>query len=259
MFASRHSVDVSLLLSTLLGIGLVIGAACVFNNYIDRDIDTKMKRTKKRALVSGIISGRAALTYGCVLALVGFLLLAYATNAVTVVLGLVGFVDYVMLYGLSKRRWSSGTIIGSIAGATPIAAGYTAVTNRFDTAAVLLFLILVFWQMPHFYAIALRRLKEYKAAGLPVLPVSKGARSTKLAMFGYTAAFVVCTLVPAALGYVGFIYLAVMALFGLKWLSKAVDGFKTNDDVAWAKSMFLFSLIILLVFCLSISVGARLP
>lgn len=253
------SFDFGLLLATLLGISLIIACGCVVNNYIDRGLDQKMARTEKRALVSGKISNRNALIYGVALGLLGFLVLTIYTNFLTVLLGMVGLFAYLVLYSVGKRQSEHGTLIGTIAGATPIVAGYCAVTNNFDGAALLLFLTMVFWQMPHFYAIAMFRAKDYAAAGLPVLPVKKGLPVTKLQMVLYIAAFTLEAAMLTVLGYTGNIFLAVMLAIGLFWLYKAYLGLKAKDSVKWARDMFGFSLIVLLTFSFMLSVGALLP
>src|SRR5579872_2970145 len=152
-FESFQSIE--LFLATVFGISFVIGSACVFNNYLDRDIDKRMERTQKRALVTGAISTRSALMYGTILGLVGFILLGVFVNVLTALIALVGFIFYVILYGIAKRGSHWGAVVGSVSGAVPIVVGYTAVTNQLDLTALILFLVLVFWQMPHFYAIAI--------------------------------------------------------------------------------------------------------
>lgn len=259
LLAARGSIDVILLLTTLAGIGLVIAAGCVFNNYIDRGIDKKMARTKKRALVQGDISASAALTYAAVLMTTGFALLAVFTNWLTVLLGTIAIFNYVVLYGLSKRHSVWGTIVGSISGALPIAGGYTAVTGHFDAGAWLLFLIMVCWQMPHFYAIAMYRLGDYKAASIPVLPVRKGIQVTKMNIILYVLAFMAASLSLSIAGYTDYVYTAVMGTLGLLWLWKGVQGLRASDDAAWARRMFSFSLKVLLAFSLLISLEAWLP
>ena len=166
---------------------------------------------------------------------------------------------YLILYTPLKRKSVYGTIIGAVAGATPPVVGYVAVTNNFDTAALLLFFILVFWQMPHFYAIAIRRLDEYKAALIPVLPAKEGIHNTKIKMLAYIAAFILATASLAYFKYTGYVYLAVMLLLGLYWFASGIKGFRSADDKDWAKKMFLFSLIILTVFCVLISFNVLLP
>lgn len=259
LLGSRWHIRTDLFLMFALGLGLVIGSACVFNNYVDRDIDSKMARTRKRALASGLITGRHALMYATVLGAIGFMLLALFVNSLTVLLGAIAFIDYVILYGITKRRSTFGTLVGSIAGAMPPAAGYVAATNRLDSAAWLLFLIVVLWQMPHFYAIAMYRLDDYKSASLPVLPVVKGMRHTKLQILYYIGAFTVAALWLAVAGYTGYIYAATVALLGSIWLFRGVKGLRAKDDAAWARSMFLFSLIVITVLSVIIPVGTILP
>ncbi|HSW37098.1 MAG TPA: heme o synthase [Candidatus Saccharimonadales bacterium] len=259
LLASKWHIKPVLFLATLGGISLVIASACVFNNYIDRSIDAKMARTKKRALVSGAISSRSALAYGALLWLAGFAALALYTNGLTVALGLIAFFDYVVLYGLAKRRSTLGTVVGSVAGAMPLVAGYTAVTNRFDSGAFVLFLILVFWQMPHFYAIAIRRFDDYKNAGLPVLPIIKGKRQAKWQIIFYIVAFIAANISLSLLGYTGYTYLVVMLAVGLIWLWRGLQGFKAADDTVWARRMFLFSLVVILCLDVSLSIGSVLP
>jgi heme o synthase len=259
LLASKWQLGFGLLLAALSGTALVIASACVFNNYIDRGIDAKMARTKKRALVSGLVSSQSALTYATMLGLLGFSILIVYTNALTVYLGLVALFTYVVLYGISKRRSVHGTVVGSIAGALPPVAGYTAVTNHLDSGALLLFLILVFWQMPHFYAIAIYRFKDYKAASLPVLPVKYGMRAAKLQIVIYTFVFTITTILLTVFGYTGYIFAIVMALVGLYWLSKGIQSFKATDDATWARGMFGTSLIVILCLAIMLSVGTILP
>jgi protoheme IX farnesyltransferase len=173
LLASKWHIDFKLFAATIIGTCLVIASACVINNYIDRGIDKKMKRTKGRATVTGKVSGRWAIAYGVVLGILGFSMLILFTSALVALIGLVAYVDYIALYGVSKRVSVHGTLVGSIAGASPPVAGYCAVTGHFDGGALIIFLIMVCWQMVHFYAIAIRRSSDYKAAGIPVLPLGR--------------------------------------------------------------------------------------
>ncbi len=235
----------ALLVETAFAIALVIASACAFNNYIDRDIDKAMKRTSWRALASDSIPARSALIFAALLGLAGFIMLAVFTNRATFIAGVIGFVDYVVLYAWAKRRSWHGTLVGSVSGSVPLVAGYTAVTGRFDVGALLLFLTMAFWQMPHFYAIAMRRLKDYKAAGIPVLPAVKGMRAAKLQIIIYITAFMITDISLYALGYVGRFYAVVIGLYAAVWLSLGVKGFSAANDKRWAKKMFLYSLIFL--------------
>jgi len=252
--AAKGSVSLPLLLATLFGTACIIGSACVFNNYIDRHIDAKMFRTKNRALVRGTISPQHALIYGTIVGIVGVGMLYLFVNILTAAIGSTGFIVYAVLYGIWKRRSPFGTIIGSIAGATPPLAGYCAVTNRIDTAGIILFLILVFWQMPHFYAIAIYRLADYTNAQIPVLPVVKGVHRTKIHMVIYLVGFIIATILLRVFGYAGYIYLFIAIVLSLFWLVMCLQGFKTRDDKQWAKKVFRFSLIVITILCIVMSI-----
>lgn len=257
--ASRFHATLLSFCMMLFGISFSIASACVFNNYIDRGIDAKMERTKKRALVTHAISGKHALTFGTVLGIIGVFLLLIGTNLVTVFVMFVGFVFYIILYGMGKRQSVNGTLIGAVSGAVPPVVGYTTVTNHLDIGAFLLFLILVAWQMPHFYAIAIYRLKDYKSAGIPVMPAVKGIQVTKIHMLVYLIIFLITTSLLTVFKYTGYIYLAVMLVVGSLWLFVGIKGFWAKETEKWAKKMFFLSLIITIVFAVMISIGGILP
>lgn len=246
-------------LAMLFGLSLIIASGCVWNNYIDRNIDKKMKRTKDRALVTGNISVLSALVYGTVLGIIGTYLLFSYTNSLTAYTALFGFVAYVVVYGIGKRVSVHGTAVGSISGAIPPVVGYVAVTNQLDLGALLLFMVLVCWQMPHFYAIAIFRMKDYVKAGIPVLPIKKGIYATKVAMVLYIIAFVIASLSLTLVGITGLTYAVVMGLIGLWWLDRSIRGFDTIADEKWARKVFGVSLMALLVFSVMISLDSFLP
>jgi len=248
--AAKGHIHMLLFFATLIGVSFCIASACVVNNYLDRRIDAKMERTKKRALVTGAVSGRAAIIYAIMLGLIGFSALAIFTNLTTVLVGIVGMIFYIILYAVAKRYSFWSTVVGSVSGAIPPVAGYTAVSGRLDLGAMLIFLILVFWQMPHFYAIAIYRFKDYKAAHLPVLPVAKGIFTTKIHILLYTIGFALVAILLASTGFAGRVYLYGMLLLCLVWIVYAVIGFSTNNVTLWAKRMFVFSLLINLAWSL---------
>jgi heme o synthase len=248
--AAKGIISIPLLLAVIFGLGLVIASACVFNNYFDREIDAKMDRTKKRALVKKIIHIQSALIYGFILGILGFTILLLFTNLLTTFIAFVGFIFYVFFYTFGKRMTVHGTLIGSISGAVPPAVGYCAVSNNFDLAAFLLFLILVFWQMPHFYAIAIFRKDDYESASIPVLPVKKGLAQTKEQIVLYVLAFIIAVCSLTIFHFTGFVYLIVMDTLSIMWLILAVQGFFVKDDKIWARKMFIFSLVIITVFSL---------
>lgn len=260
LLAEQGHFNILLFIAMAAGTALIIASACVFNNYYDRDIDALMARTKKRALPSARIEDEYALIYGSVLGVVGITILAAGTNATTVILGLVGWFTYVIWYTRSKRRTVHSTLIGSIPGATAIAAGYTAVTGHFDAGALILFTVMVFWQMPHFYAIAMFRRDDYAAAKLPVLSVVRGMHASKVHIFVYTLLFAIAVAFLALYGYASFSFFVIMTGLSLYWLWLGWKGFrKGTDDVRWARKMFGTSLIMLLALSGLLSIDAWLP
>ena len=238
------------------GMALVIASACVFNNYIDRGIDRKMSRTKKRALVTHKISGPAALAYATILGAAGFAVLGLFTNARSVWLNLAAIFSYVALYGWAKRNTVHGTLVGTLPGAIPPVAGYAAVAPL-DKAALLLFLVLVFWQMAHFYAIALFREKDYRAAGLPVMPVKYGGQLTRVQIIVYALALIPVLILLATYGFEGWFFLIIALALCAYWLYRGWSGYELGDE-AWGKRMFLASLIVLIGLSAVIPIGALL-
>lgn len=230
------------------GIALVIASACVVNNIIDRDIDAHMSRTKKRAMVTKALPIGRARTYAVVLGVLGMALLYATTNILTCVLGVIAYVWYVAIYGYAKRTTWLSTIIGTVPGALPIMAGYVALTNTLNANAWGLLIMLVLWQLPHFYAIAIMRKTEYAEAGLPII----------------TAKWSV-DIVRAHLIVTGWLYLASVLFLGvvtrlfhpaatvlfsaavLYWLWFMTFRYYNLDERTWAKKTFLLSLVMPIV------------
>jgi heme o synthase len=250
--ASKGTFDFRLFIATLVGLALIIGSACVFNNYIDRDADKKMERTKDRGLATGLISPQGAILFGVCLGLIGALVLYTFTNLITVTIALVGFFVYVILYSFSKYYSIHGTLIGSVAGAIPPVVGYCAVSNRVDMGALILFVMMVMWQMPHFFAIAIYRLDDYVQAAIPILPVKKGLYQTKIHMILYIVAFMAASLMLTVFHYTNNLYFVVAALLGVSWLWLGITGFKCKDDRVWARQMFVYSLVVVMTLYITI-------
>lgn len=260
LLAAQGNIDWWLFTATIVGMTLVIAAACVLNNYLDQDIDKIMARTKTRPSVTGIIPGKNMVIYSVILFTAGILTLVTWTNWLVVSIGILGFITYVWLYGaLSKRQSIHGTLVGSISGAMPIIGGYAAVSNQVDAGLILVFLILFFWQFPEFYSIAIYRRKEYAAAKVPVMSVVKGVRSTIIQIFLYTLLYVASTLLLTVYGYTGYVYFAIMALVGGYWIWVGYQGLRTKTPEIWARRMFRFSMISILVLCVMLSIGPILP
>ncbi|MGV9001908.1 MAG: heme o synthase [Candidatus Saccharimonadaceae bacterium] len=248
----------SVLIGSTLGIALIIASACVANNILDRDIDRRMKRTKKRDVANGKISITKATMFSIVLGLAGFAFLLVLTNVLTFLLGVLAYIWYVVIYAIAKRTTPLSTVIGAVAGALPPMAGYTALTGRVDTAAILLFLFLFFWQLPHFYAIAMFNKADYAKANIPVWSVKYGLKSTKLQIFISVVLYAVVASLLTIFGYTGIIYLVLSSALSLYWIYKGVSLYNKVDDVKWAKMMFGVSLLVLLSMLTLISIGGYL-
>lgn len=254
---ARGQISWLLLLATVIGLGLIIASSCVFNNYIDRNADAKMGRTKNRALATQSIPHKSAIVFAIILGLIGVFVLAF-TNMLALTIAIIGFLFYVILYSFSKYYTRYGTLIGSIAGAVPPVVGYTAASNQFDLGAFLLFVILVLWQMPHFYAIAIYRQKEYAKADIPVLPLVKGTRRTKIHMLFYCIAFLAISPMLSVAGYTGGGYQVIAVVLGIGWLWFAIQGFNTqHEDAKWARKMFVYSLFVITVLSITMMFDYR--
>lgn len=249
LLASHGQINIWLLAETLIGLTFIIASACVFNNYMDRQVDKKMERTKRRALVIGLISERNAIIFAILLGIAGCFTLFLYTNLLTLLIAGIGFFVYVILYTLWKCHTIYGTAIGSIAGAAPPVVGYCAVSNHFDEGAAILFLMLVLWQMPHFFAIALFHFDDYVTAEIPVLPVKKGILRTKIHMMFYILLFIPTAIMLTLFNYTGYIYLTMTLIVGFAWLTLCISGFKNNNNKIWGKQMFQLSLLMITLIC----------
>lgn len=258
--ASKGRVDIPLLLLTLIGISLVVASGCVFNNYVDRDIDRKMIRTRNRPLAKGTLSSKAAVLFASFLGIAGMSLLWISTTILSSAIVLSGFAIYVGVYSLYLKRYSVyGTFVGSLAGAAPPLAGYCAVSNRFDLGAVILLLVFSLWQMPHWYAIAIYRFDDYVAALIPTLPVRQGVAAARKHIICYILAFMASTLMLTIGGYTGYTTFAVAAALSLSWLHMAWLGYKKSDERIWAKKLCVFSVLSIFMLSIMMSIDCTVP
>lgn len=257
--ASMLPFDGLVFIGAIGGVALVIASACVANNILDRDIDKRMKRTLQRDVAAGRISVPRALAFAAILGAAGFSLLLFLTNVLTFFLGVVAYVWYVAIYGIAKRTTPLSTLIGGVAGSLPPVAGYTALTGSIDMAAISLFMILFFWQLPHFYAISMFRRDDYDTVDVPVWSVRYGMKNTKAHIFTSVLLYAASMLLLTIFGYTGVSYAVITTALSLYWIYKGAALYKKVDDVKWAKTMFGISLMILLTSCLMIGVGGYLP
>ncbi|MCI0764075.1 heme o synthase [Bacillus sp. TL12] len=224
----------------MIGSILIIGAAGAFNNLYDRDIDSIMERTKNRPTVTGEISFKAVLWLGIVMMISGLAFLALTTY-LAALLGFLGLFLYVVPYTMwSKRRTIYNTEIGSISGAMPPLIGWAAMYPDITHPAIIgLFIIMIIWQMPHFYAIAIRKHDEYKAAKVPMLPVVKGVKRTYIQTNVYLMILIIISIL---LGSLSIGLMLVSLLLSILWLALSIYGYRKMDSEKWAKSLFIFSL-----------------
>ena len=202
--------------TTLAGLALACGGASALNHVLDRDIDRLMgPRTAGRPVASGRMSAPRALDFGLALSAASFTLLAAEANLLTAALALVGNLFYVVVYtGYLKRRGPQNIVLGGVAGAVPPLVGYAAATGSVAVPALWLFAIVCLWTPPHFWALALLLKRHYANADVPMLPVVAGDAATRRRILGYTVVLVAATVVPAATGTFGALYLAAAAALG---------------------------------------------
>jgi protoheme IX farnesyltransferase len=250
--ASRWQMDWMLLVWVLIGSALTMASACVFNNYWDREMDSKMERTRNRALPTGRVRPSFVLVYGIALGVIGLAVLFALVNPLTGWLGLLGMFVYVVVYTMWLKRSSTwSTSVGGVSGAMPPVIGYCAVTGKIDAGAWLLFALLFLWQPPHFWSLAIRRVEEYRAAGFPVLPVVKGIRRTKVQMIPYIAALLAASVLMYVYDYAGVVFLVLSVAVASVWLLHAVSGLRARDTEKWAKADFMISVNYLLILFLA--------
>ncbi len=228
-----------------LGIALVAGAAAAINCLIEQNIDSLMMRTRRRPLPRGEISSLQTLLFATVVGIAGLAILYAAVNALTMWLTLATFVGYAIVYTvLLKPATPQNIVIGGASGAMPPVLGWAAVTNNVAPEALLLFLIIFVWTPPHFWSLALYRVRDYANAGVPMLPVTHGSKYTRLMIVLYTAALFAVTLLPYAVRMSGGLYLAAAVVLGAMFLSHAVRLYRRYSD-ALARRTFRFSIVYL--------------
>lgn len=239
--ASRWSIDWFWLVVTLAGTLFVMASGCVLNNYLDREHDARMERTRGRALPEGRLSPDHVFWFGIALGLIGLIILGNI-SLLCACLGFIGHFVYVVIYTAWLKPTSTlSTAVGGISGAMPPVIGYCAVSGYVNYAALILFAILFLWQPPHFWALGINRLEEYRAADYPLLPVVKGIKRTKIQMIPYVVLIIPVSALLYFYDYAGIFYLIASVLLGAFWLYKCLQGFKTEDDTRWSKSTFMYS------------------
>ncbi|WP_435276585.1 heme o synthase [Psychrobium sp. nBUS_13] len=199
--------DVSRMIWGSLGIGLLSSAGAVFNHCIDRNLDIKMARTHRRPLPTGKVTLSQALSFGVLISFVGMIILWWLVNPLTAVLTFMSMLGYAVVYTVwLKRATPQNIVIGGIAGAAPPLLGWTAITGTIDGNALLLVMIIFTWTPPHFWALAVDRVEDYRKTGLPMLPVTHGIEFTKTMILLYTILLMAVGLLPYLTGMSGLLY-----------------------------------------------------
>ncbi len=237
------------LLVTLLTITTAYGAA-IINNYLDRDIDGRMERTRKRPIVSGEISAPSALSLGVFSVALSVMLMYFIAGVLPALLALSAALSYTLLYTIYLKRttpWAS--VIGAIPGALPPLIGYSAISGRVDLQALVLFLILLIWQPPHFWYLAMMLEGDYRKAGIPVLPVVYGRGFTRKLTLTFGLLMAMSLLAPCAMGTVGRGYCFGIMLLSLLWSMVVVLAYmgRVSNKLAFVMSnvVVLFTFLLL--------------
>ena len=235
--------DWKLMLAACAGIWLVAAAAAAFNCLVERGIDARMKRTAWRPTARGELSSKQALAFSVLLCASGSAILLLTVNALTMWLTLATFIGYAVVYTLIlKPLTPQNIVIGGASGAMPPVLGWAAMTGQVGHEAWLLFLIIFVWTPPHFWALALYRVEDYRKSGLPMLPVTHGNAFTRLQVFLYTVVLFATCLLPFVVGMSGYVYLFAAVILGLGFCGYGWALLRNYSD-ALARKTFRFSLI----------------
>jgi protoheme IX farnesyltransferase len=246
LLAAEGAVPLDTFVFGLLGIGLAAASGAAINHVVDEHIDRIMERTRNRPLVSGELDQKSALIFALSLGALGIALLLVFINLLTAVLTFFSLVGYALIYTMYlKRATPQNIVLGGAAGAAPPLLGWTAVTGSVDTEALLLFLIIFVWTPPHFWALAIRRRKEYAKAEIPMLPVTHGVNFTKIQILLYTILLFVVTMMPFIVQMSGLIYLAGAIALGIGFLYYAIKLYRDPEPNVIAMKTFGYSIVYL--------------
>ena len=219
LMATQDRLSILLIMATLIGISCCAGSAAAINHLLDCHIDAKMRRTENRPVVKGRVSPRQVLVFSAILACIGLSILLYFVNPLTAGLTFLSLIGYAGIYtGFLKRATTQNIVIGGLAGAAPPLLGWTAVTNQIDPQGLLLVLIIFVWTPPHFWALALHRLKDYQNIEIPMFPVIYGEKLTRLHVLLYVLLLILVTILPYLIGMCGKIYLVGVMILNLRFL-----------------------------------------
>ncbi|MGI2903512.1 heme o synthase [Tolypothrix sp. VBCCA 56010] len=256
--ASQGKLDPRLLLLTMIGGTCATASAQTINCIYDSDIDYQMERTRHRPVPSGRVQPLHALIFAIALACISFAVLAVFVNLLSALLAMSGIAFYVGIYThLLKRHTPYNIVIGGAAGAIPALVGWAAVTNTLSWTAWLIFAIVFLWTPPHFWALALMIRDEYAKVGVPMLPVVTDNIATARQIWGYTLVVIPSTfLLIYPLHASGVIYGAIAFILGTIFIMKAWSLLQNPDDKQLARSLFLYSILYMMLLCAAMVVDS---
>lgn len=243
------------ILGVLAGTMAIVAGANALNMYLERDIDGRAARTRRRPLPTGRIAPAAALVFGLLLGLLALPLLWLSANLLTAGLGLLALLIYVAVYTPLKQISPGALVIGSVPGAIPPLMGWTAATGQLDLGGLTLFAILFLWQLPHFLAISLYRLTEYRQAGYKVTATEHSIGTAKLQIVLYLLALCPVTLLLVPLGLGGRLYLWTAFVAGVLFIGQGLLGLRREAGARWARQLFSSSLLYLLTLAAALVVS----
>jgi protoheme IX farnesyltransferase len=243
----------------IVGIGLASSSAAAINHFIDQKADAEMLRTQNRPLPMGDLNAKNVLIFAMTLGVLGMLILIVWVNILTAVLTFLSLIGYAVVYTIYlKHMTPQNIVIGGAAGAAPPVLGWCAITGEVHPFALLLFLIIFVWTPPHFWALAVAKREEYAKAQIPMLPVTHGAKFTRLQILLYTVLLLIVTLLPYLTGMSGFIYLGTALVLGIMFIYYAIQMMR-NDDNKLAMKTFFFSINYLMILFAALLLDHYVP
>jgi len=245
-----------LTLAFLLATSALVASANTFNCWIERDLDGLMQRTCRRPLPAGRMEPRSALIYGIALGVTALAVMALTSNALTVALGAIALLSYVLVYTPLKRVTPWAVLVGALPGALPPLMGWTLATGKLGLPGWFLFGILFLWQLPHFIAISLYLEQDFRRAGIRALPIVSGSRVARWYLLGFVVCLLALSLLALPLGIAGLAYTIVAAVAGMAWTALAVAGLRGSSSDLWGRRLFGFSLLYLPVLITALVLDA---
>lgn len=243
----------------IVGIGLASSSAAAINHFFDQKADAEMLRTKNRPLPMGDLNAKNVLIFAMTLGVLAMLILIVWVNILTAVLTFLSLIGYAVVYTIYlKHMTPQNIVIGGAAGAAPPVLGWCAITGEVHPFALLLFLIIFVWTPPHFWALAVAKREEYAKAQIPMLPVTHGAKFTRLQILLYTVLLFIVTLLPYLTGMSGFIYLGTALVLGIMFIYYAIQMMRSEDDKLAMKTFF-FSINYLMILFAALLLDHYVP